>query len=364
MNLRLPGPTPLPPEVCAALARPMINHRGPEFAALLAQVTARLQEVFQTQNDVLLLTTSGTGGLESAMVNEFSAGDHVLMAVNGVFGERFAAIAVAYGLAVTRLDFPPGQAADPATIATALRADPAAKALLVTHNETSTGVTNDLAAIAAVVQAARAQGRDDLLLIVDAVSSLGAIDLPTDRWGCDVVVTCAQKAWMTPPGLAMVSVSPRAWQAQAAARLPRFYFDFARAKSAAEKGATPWTPAISLFYALQAALDLMAAEGLPAIFARHRRVGQHTRAAVKALGLSLFADEAHASDTVTAVRVPDGIAVKDLLRRLREEHGVILAGGQGAIADQIFRIGHLGYVSEADIDQAMAALRSVLGEAR
>lgn len=354
--LRIPGPTPCPEEVLQALARQMINHRGGEFKEILYRVTERLKEFFQTKNDVLLLTSSGTGGLEAAVVNTLSPGQKVLGVCSGVFGERFAEIAEKFGAEVKRLDFPWGKPADPQAVAQALDANPEIEAVLVTHNETSTGVTNDLASIAQVVK-----GRGKLLL-VDAISSLGCIDLQTDAWGCDVVVTASQKGWMVPPGLAFVSVSQEAWEAHRRSRMPRFYWDFSLAKKYFEIGQTPWTPAISVFYALDTSLDLMAQEGLANIFSRHARVGQRTREGVKSLGLSLFAEESHASNTVTAVKLPEGIDGAKLLRKMREEHGIVLAGGQRELSGKIFRIGHLGWVTEQDIDIVLERLKLTLTE--
>ncbi len=354
--LRIPGPTPCPEEVLQALARQMINHRGGEFKEILYRVTERLKEFFQTKNDVLLLTSSGTGGLEAAVVNTLSPGQKVLGVCSGVFGERFAEIAEKFGAEVKRLDFPWGKPADPQAVAQALDANPEIEAVLVTHNETSTGVTNDLASIAQVVK-----GRGKLLL-VDAISSLGCIDLQTDAWGCDVVVTASQKGWMVPPGLAFVSVSQEAWEAHRRSRMPRFYWDFSLAKKYFEIGQTPWTPAISVFYALDTSLDLMAQEGLANIFSRHARVGQRTREGVKSLGLSLFAEESHASNTVTAVKLPEGIDGAKLLRKMREEHGIVLAGGQRELSGKIFRIGHLGWVTEQDIEVVLEKLKLTLTE--
>ncbi|MBI4300925.1 MAG: alanine--glyoxylate aminotransferase family protein [Chloroflexi bacterium] len=354
MNLRIPGPTPCPPEVLQAMTKPMINHRGPEFAQIIKRIAARLQEFFQTKNDILVLTTAGTGGMESAVVNTMSPGDKVLSASCGEFGDRFAKIAETYGAQVTRLKAELGKAVDPDSIRKALSADPSITAVLLTHNETSTGVTNDLKALAAVCK------EFDKLVVVDAVSSLSSIDLQTDAWKCDVVVTGSQKGWMVPPGLAMVSVSEEGWKAVANAKMPRFYFDYQRAKSSADRGQTPWTPAVSVYFALDYALDLMAKEGMQNIFARHARIAAHTRQRVKDLGLALFADEAVASNTVTAVHVPETLQARELLRILREDFQVVMAGGQGSLDGKIFRIGHLGYVQQEDIDKAMVALEEAL----
>jgi len=357
-NLRIPGPTPCPEVVLKEMSRQMINHRGPEFAQILNDVTENLKKLLQTKNDVFLLTCSGTGGMEAAIVNTLSPGDRVLAVANGFFGERFADIAELFGAQVERLRFEWGSPVDPQKVRQALSQNPEIKAVLVTHNETSTGVTSDLASISAVV-------RDyEKLLLVDAISSLGAIDLPTDAWGCDVVVTASQKGWMAPPGLAMVSVSERAWQAQAQAKMPRYYWDLAKAKKfLEEKGQTPWTPALSTIYALAAALELFQREGLKSIVARHARVGAKAREGVKSLGLSLFPEDTCASNTVTAVRAAEGLDIKKLLKILREEYNTVLAGGQQRLEGKIFRIGHLGYVTEDDIDAVIQALKAALPQA-
>jgi aspartate aminotransferase-like enzyme len=353
-NLRIPGPTPCAEEALAAMSRQMINHRGPEFAGILERTTSRVKEVFETKNDVFILTTSGTGAMEAAVVNFLSPGDEVLCVSIGAFGDRFDQIATTYGAKVTVLSFEWGKAADPDDVDKALAANPNYKALLVTHNETSTGVTNPLEALAKV---ARKRG---VLTIVDAVSSLSAIPCPVDKWELDVVVTGSQKGWMVPPSLAMISVSERGWQANSAAKMPRYYLDVGKAKKYLETGQTPWTPAVSVFFALDVALDMMLKEGLEGIFSRHARIGALTRQQVKAMGLELFADERFASNTVSAVKVPEGVDGKALNKMMREEYDTVLAGGQAALAGKIFRIGHLGLVSEADIQSCMDALRQAL----
>lgn len=356
-NLRIPGPTPLPDEILQAMTKQMINHRGPEFQQILYGITAKLRQLFQTEGDVYLLTGSGTGGLEAAIVNTLSPGDKVLSVSVGVFGERFATIAEQFGAEVIPLRFDWGKPADADAVRKALRAEPKIKAVLVTHNETSTGVTNDLAAISSVVR------EFDKLLLVDAISSLGSINLPVDEWHCDVAVTGSQKGWMAPPGLAMVSVSQKAWQAHANARMPRFYWDFTQAKNYLEKGQNPWTPSVPTIYALALSLDMMIKEGLPNIIARHARIGKVTRDSVKSLGLSLFAQESHASNTVTAISSSDGLDIKKMLKIMREEHQIVLAGGQQTLDGKIFRIGHLGWVTENDIETVISALKVVLPQA-
>jgi aspartate aminotransferase-like enzyme len=358
MQLRIPGPTPCPPQALEAMGRQMINHRGGEFGKILNSITGKLKQAFQTKGDVFILTASGTGGLEAAVVNTLSPGDKVLSLANGFFGERFADIAEVYGAEVIRLNFEWGKPVSPDATEKALKVDGNIKAVLATHNETSTGVTNDIKEISAVVK------KFDKLLLVDAISSLGCINLPTDDWHCDVVVTASQKGWMVPPGLAMVSVSEKAWQAHAKAKMPRCYWDFSKAKDYLQKGQTPWTPAISIFYALDITLDLMLSEGLDNIFARHARVAQTARNGVKSLGLSLFPDEKYASNTVTAVNAADKIDVSKLIQMLQKEYEVILAGGQEKLSGKIFRIGHLGLVYEKDIKSVLEALNKALPRAK
>ncbi len=356
-QLRIPGPTPCPDEALQAMTRQMINHRGPEFAQILNDVTDKLKQLFRTKGDVLLLTGSGTGGLEAAAVNVLSPGDKVLSVSIGVFGDRFTAIAEEFGARVTRISVEWGKAADPDDIRRALKADPEIKAVMVTHNETSTGVTNDLAAISAAVK------EFDKLLLVDAISSLGSIELPVDDWHCDVTVTGSQKGWMVPPGLAMVSVSPKAWQAHSQAKMPRFYWDFTKAKSYLEKGQNPWTPVIPILYALEVSLDMMLKEGLDNIITRHARVAKVARDGIKSLGLPLFADEKYASNTVTSVAGANGLDTKKMLKILREEHELVLGGGQQSLDGKIFRIGHLGWVTEDDIEQVISTIKVALPQA-
>ncbi len=358
MQLRIPGPTPCPPQALEAMGRQMINHRGGEFGKILNSITGKLKQAFQTKGDVFVLTASGTSGLEAAVVNTLSPGDKVLSLANGFFADRFADIAAEYGAEVTRLSFEWGKPLDLDAAEKALKTDGSIKAVLATHNETSTGMTNDIKELSAMVK------KFDKLLLVDAISSLGCINLPTDDWNCDVVVTASQKGWMVPPGLAMVSVSEKAWQAHAKAKMPRYYLDFGKAKDFLQKGQTPWTPAISVFFALDVTLDSMLREGLNNIFARHARVAQTVRNGVKSLGLSLFPDEKYASNTVTAVNATDKIDVARLIQILREEHEVILAGGQQKLSGKIFRIGHLGLVYEKDMESVLEALGKALPRAR
>ena len=355
-NLRIPGPTPIPPEVARALARPMINHRGPEFAAILGRVEEQLQHFFQTANPVLFFPSAGSGAMEAALVNSFSPGDHVLAVSIGVFGNRFANIAARFGLRVTRLEVAWGHAAAPDEVAAAVAEQLDLRGVLLTHNETSTGVTNDVAALARAIRAVR----PDVLILVDAVSSLGCIELAMDVCDLDVVFTASQKGWMVPPGLAMIGVGPRAWEAAERAALPRFYWDFATTKKSLDKGQTPYTPPVNIFFGLDVSLPMMRAEGREAIAARHHRVATLVRERARAMGLSLLADPAYASDTVTAINVPEGVDAKALTKALRERERVVIAGGQDRLEGTIIRIGHLGYVHEPEVAACMDALERQL----
>jgi len=355
-NLRIPGPTPIPPQVAEALARPMINHRGPEFAELIGRVVDHLKFFFQTSQRILTFPSAGTGGWEATVVNLFSPGDTVLAVPMGVFGDRFAKVGQTFGLNVARYDVPWGQAADPDEVVRQLDALPDAKAVFLTHNETSTGVMNTLQPVAAAIRAKR----PDILIAVDAVSSLSCVDLRMDEWDLDVVLTGSQKGWMVPPGLLMVGLSERAWAATEHATLPRYYWDFRRAAKSLEKGQTPYTPPVNIFFGLDVALQMMRAEGREAIFARHQAVADLTRSRAQALGLELFANPAVASNTVTAIKVPAGVTAKALTKGMREDEGVVIAGGQEQLEGQIFRIGHLGYVHEPDITACMDALERQL----
>jgi aspartate aminotransferase-like enzyme len=357
MQLRIPGPTPCPPQVLKAVGGQMIDHRGNKFAQIIHDITEKLKQLFCTKNDIFILTGSGTGGMEAAVVNTLSPGDKVLALSCGFFGDRFAEIPECYGAEVKRLNFEWGKPVDPDAVRKALKENPDIKAVLVTHNETSTGLTNDLKAISAVVK------EFDKLILVDAISSLGSIELPVDEWQCDVVVTASQKGWMVPPGLAMVSVSQKAWQAHAKAKMPRYYWDFTKAKNYLERGQTPWTPCVSTFFGLTVALDMLLAEGLPNVIARHARLAELTRQGIKSLGLSIFPEEKYASNTVTAVKSSEKLDVSKFLQILRDEYKVILSGGQGNLSGKIFRIGHLGWIGEKDIKEVLQAITKAIPKA-
>jgi len=355
VNLRIPGPIPVPDDILEAMSGPMMNHRGPEFKDILYRVTERLRQVFETRYDVYILTSSGTGAMEAAIVNTLSPGDKALCATAGAFGDRFGQIASVYGAEVLTVRCALGKAVDPEQIRDVLRANPDVKAVLVAHNETSTGVTNPLEEIAGVVK-----GEFDKLLLVDGISSVCSLPLRTDEWGCDVVASASQKGWTLPPGLAFFSFSRRAWDAHEKARMPRFYFDASAYRRYFELGQPPYTPALSVMFALDLALKKILEEGMGSVFERHAQIGRMCRDGVKTLGLSLFADERVASDTVTAVNVPDGADGGRLLALMREEHGVVLGGGQQSLSGKIFRIGHMGYCTAEDIQGVMDALSVAL----
>ena len=352
-NLRIPGPTSLPPSVRAAGARQMINHRGPEFAAMLARVIEGMRPFFGTTSDIAMLSCAGSGGLEAAVVNVLSPGDRVLGVSIGAFGDRFAKIATAYGAEVTKLDVEWGHAAEPAALREHLAANGAYKAVLLTHNETSTGVMNPIPELAATIR----EVQPEALILVDSVSALGAVPFAMDEWGVDVVVTGSQKAWMAAPGLAMIAASGRAWKAMETARMPRFYLDLRAHRDAHAKGETPWTPAIAVVFQVDEGLRLMEAETPAGIFARHEACAAAARAGLGALGFELFADRRFASRTVTAVRIGEGMDWKPFNAELKRR-GLVLAGGQGKLTGQIFRLGHLGSVTVEEIVGAVGTLEA------
>jgi aspartate aminotransferase-like enzyme len=355
-QLRVPGPTPLPERVVRSASRPMINHRGPEFAEVLDDVVAGLKWALRTQNDVLLFPSSGTGGLEAAVVNTLSPGERALFCTMGSFGERWAAIGKAFGCDVVQLSVASGEPIDPEDVDRILAEHADITTVFITHNETSTGVVNELPALAAVIK-----GRGKLLC-VDAVSSAGCVQLETDQLGIDVLITGSQKGWMAPPGVAMVAVGPAAFERAATAKLPRFYFDFLREKKYQDKQQTFTTPAVSVLYAIQEGLRMMREESIEGVWARHARIGRMIRAGVDAVGLKLLAVEGHRSDTVTAVHNPADTAdaLKQLLTHLRTRYGLVLAGGQDELKGKIFRIGHLGWIDDPDVYAILSTLEQGL----
>lgn len=358
--LFIPGPTPVPQKVRQAMAAPMINHRGPEFAALYQEIQNNLRQILSLSSErpVVILPCAGTGAMEAAVVNVFSPGDRILACVMGVFGARFAKIAEAYGLEVDRLEVEPGQVVSPAAVEERLKraaeeGRPYA-GVLATHNETSTGVLLDLENVARVVH------KSGALLLVDAVSSLGGVPLFPEAWNIDVVVTASQKALMCPPGLGFLVLSDGAWQAAEKARLPRFYWDVRPYRDGSAKGQTPYTPAVSLWYGLRESTRLILAEGLPAYWQRHRRMAAMTRAGLKALGFSPLAADTCASPTVTATRPPEGADAAKLIAWAREQQRVVLAGGQGSLSGKIVRLAHMGHIQPEDVLTGLGALEKAL----
>jgi aspartate aminotransferase-like enzyme len=353
--LMTPGPTPAPPEVLAAIAQPVLHHRGPDFKHLYAECLGRLREVFRTESEVLLFGGSGTGAMESAVANLCSPGEPVLVVSAGYFGERWASLAGAYGADVDHLRYAWGEIPSADDAADRLRERPATVVYL-TQSETSTGVVSDLLPFATAAREAGA------LSVVDAISSLGAVPLETDEWAIDVVASGAQKALMTPPGLAMVSASRGAWEARERAGSPRFYFDWERTRKGQATLDAPVTPPVALVAGLNVALGMLLEEGLEAAFERHVRLGRACREGVKAMGLELFSPDEDGSAVVTAVRAPDGVDSGELVLLLRDRHGITLAPGQGELKGKIFRIGHIGYYDVFDITTALAAVELALVE--
>ena len=355
--LLTPGPTPVPPEVLAALAEPVIHHRARDYREIYERSLARLAEVYRTRNDVLMFTTSGTGAFESAVANLTSPGDRQLVLSAGNFGERWAGLAKAFGadLVHVRLDW--GEVPEPDDLRSALAAAEDARVVYLTHSETSTGVVCDVQALAAVAKEAGA------LVVVDAVSSLGAVPLETDAWDLDVVVSGSQKALMTPPGLAFVSVSQGALDAAAQASSPRYVLDWERTRNAQAKLDAPFTPAVSLVRALDVALGLLLEEGLEGAFDRHARLGRACREGAKAMGLELFSPDEERSAVVTAIRAPEGVDATAIVSALRDRFGITIANGQGELKGKIFRIGHIGWFDVFDITTALAAVELALVDA-
>jgi aspartate aminotransferase-like enzyme len=356
-NLRTPGPTPLPEAVRQAQAQQMVDHRGTEFGEMLAEITAGLRQLIATDGEVLLLTGSGSGALEAAIVNTLSPGDRVLAVSIGSFGDRFAKIAGAFGAAVDRLDFEWGTAADAGRLSDALAGADPYRAVLVTHNETSTGVANQLRQLAAVVRDAPGEP----LLLVDGISGLGAMPFEMDAWGVDLVVSASQKAWMASPGIAIAALGERAVAAGAAARMPRFYWDFAEARQWASKGQTPWTPAITVLYGLRIGVQRLLAEGRERTWHRHAAIAAAVAAGMEALGLRLVAAPEDRSSTVTAAWVPDGLEWAPFNAAMRAR-GLVIAGGQGKWAGRILRFGHMGEVGIDEMVDALERMGVTLGE--
>ena len=352
-----PGPTPIPPEVLLAQGSPLVYHRGPGFGALMRDVTARLRDLYRTDTArIFLLTSSGTGGLESAIQNCFSPSDEVVVPLAGFFSDRWKRLAEAFGLTVHALEQPWGTRLDASKVAAFLAEHPSTKAILLTHSETSTGVIQPVAELARVANDA------GVLVVVDVVSSLGAVPFAFDEWGIDVAIGGSQKALSASPGISFVAVSERAWGAAQEAGNPRFYFDWREYQRFAElpDPENPWTPAISVMQGLHAALELYFQDGVDAALLRHQRLSRAVKDGVRALGLDLFGQGLDDNWTVTAIRAPEGISADTICDRIRSDFGCVLAPGQGPLKGRVFRIGHFGYVSELDIIRGLAALEMTL----
>lgn len=360
LQLMIPGPTPVPESALLALAKHPEGHRSPGFSAVVAEVTDRLRWLHQTKNDVFILSASGTGAMEAGLVNVLSPGDRVLCGVNGKFGQRWADMADTFGLQCERIESEWGVPYPVEAFAEKLSADSekTIKAVILTHSETSSAVLNDVQAIAKL-----AKEHGEALVIVDGVTSVGAISVPMDEWGLDIVASGSQKGYMIPPGLGFVAVSERAMAAVATSKLPKYYWSFAAAKKSLGKNTTPFTPAVNLIYALQASLNLMKEEGLDDIYARHLKLRNATRAGAKALGLGLLAaDDASASTAVTAIVAPEGINAEDIRSIVMKRFDIALAAGQDSYKGKIFRVGHLGFISDRDVLTTFSAIEAALME--
>jgi aspartate aminotransferase-like enzyme len=336
------------------MARPVIHHRAPEFADLFAKVREDLKWVFQTGNDVLILASSGTGGMEGSVANFLSPGDKALVVNGGKFGERWGKLCKTFGVQVSDIKVEWGRAVDPQLVAEALKKDPSIKAVYVQASETSTGVAHDVRTLAEAVK-----GYEDTILVVDAITALGVFDIQTDAWGLDVVVSGSQKAFMLPPGLAFVSVSEKAWRLAEKAKNGAFYFDFKKERQSQVKNQTAYTPAVSLIFGLQEVLTMLKSEGLEAVFARQGKLAQAMREGAKAAGLALFAKDSP-SDALTAISAPEGVDGQAVYKNLRVQYGITAAGGQDHLKGKIFRVSHMGYMDRFDVITALAAIEMVL----
>lgn len=353
--LLTPGPTPLPPEVCEALAKPMIHHRTPQFQAILKEAVDGLKYVYQTKSDVYIFSSSGTGTMEAAVCNLLACGDTAITVESGKFGERWTELCAAYGIKAEVIKVPWGKSVTADQIKSQVTGHGSqVKAVFVTLCETSTGVTTDIKSIAQALK------DTDTVLVVDAISGLGVIDLKTDEWGVDVVVSGSQKGLMLPPGLGFISVSQKAWKLANESKSPRYYFDLRFAKKAWEQTDTPFTTSVSLVVALNVALKMIKTEGLENVFSRCKKMAESVKAAAKALGLKLYADESCASSAITAVCVPSGVDGEKLVKTMRDTYGITIAGGQAELKGKVFRIASMGYLNEFDIILALSCLEKVL----
>ncbi len=353
--LLTPGPTPVPPESLTAMARPMIHHRTPQFQAILKETEEDLKYVFETKDPVLIFAASGTGAMEGTVCNLLSPGDKAIVVRAGKFGERWGELCTAYGIEFIPVDVEWGKAVEPQEIKKILDKESKIKAVYVTLCETSTGTATDIRKIAAITKDTQA------VLVVDAISALGAVPLKTDEWGIDVVVSGSQKGLMIPPGLAFVSLNEKAWKLAEVSKLPKYYFNFKAYKKSIEKNDTPYTSAVNLIIGLNEALRIIRRDGLANVIARHKKHAQAVRSACNALGLELFAPDAY-SDAVTSVKVPEGIDGAKLVKTMRDKYGVAIAGGQAQLKGKIFRIATMGYITAADLKIGIETLETALAE--
>ncbi len=351
-----PGPTMLPPEVLLKMAEPIMHHREPEFEKIFSEIRQGLKYLFQTKNEVLIFTSSGTGAMEGALSNLLSKGDKALVVRGGKFGERWGEICKAYGVEFIPVDVEWGWAVDPKKIQEILESDSSIRAVYTQASETSTGVKHPIKEIAEIVKK-----YDDTIIVVDAITGIGVFDIPMDAWGLDVVVSGSQKALMLPPGLAFAALSDKAWKFVERSDLPKYYFDFKKELKSTKKNQSSYTPAISLFVGLRETLNMIRQEGLEGVFRRHERLAEATRAAVKALGLELYAPDSP-SNAVTAVKIPEGIDGERLKDLFFEKFGITVAEGQDRAKGKIIRIAHLGYYERLDIVMVISALEMLLKE--
>jgi len=351
--LAAPGPTPVPEMVLLEMAKPIIHHRTKTFEKVMAQAREGLKWIFQTKEEVLMLASAGSGAMEAALANTLSPGDTIVAIRSGKFGERWSEIAKGLGLRVIDFDVEWGKAVNPKDIRGLLERHPEVKAVLCQACETSTGVIHP---VEELVKTTRAS---DVLMMVDAITALGIVDLPMDKWSIDVMVTGSQKAFMLPPGLSMIALSPKAWEANASAKCTRYYFDLKKELEAHKKNQTNFTPAISLIQGLNKSLEMMKEETLEGIFTRHARLAAATQAAVKAWGLELLAPEAP-SNSLTAVRCPSGVDGEKLVQHMQDKYGVTIIGGQDKLKGKIFRLGHMGYCGDFDVITMLSATEMTL----
>tara|TARA_B100000700_G_scaffold330932_1_gene460090 strand:- start:1927 stop:3099 length:1173 start_codon:yes stop_codon:yes gene_type:complete len=356
LNLMIPGPTPVPESTLKALSQHPIGHRSSEFQEIVEKTTEQLKWLHQTKDDVLTITGSGTAAMEAGIINTLSKGDKILCGSNGKFGERWVKVAKAYGLEVEIIKAEWGQSLNPEDFKHALeQRNNSISAVIVTHSETSTGIINDLETIAKYVQ-----NHSNALIIADCVTSLGACNVPMDDWGVDVIASGSQKGYMLPPGLSFVAMSDRAWKAQKNSNLPKYYLDLIEYQKSAKKNSNPFTPAVNLYFALETSLQMMQNEGLENIFLRHSKHRKATQAGIEAMGLQLFAEKSSGSPAITSVISPKNLDADQIRKTVKEKFDILLAGGQDHLKGKVFRIGHLGFVSDRDIISAISAIESSL----